>query len=60
MHEGMSSVTQTMAPVAGAEDLTEILSVLDTLDALPVSEHVPVLETIHRALQVALEEPENG
>lgn len=60
MHEEMSGVTQTMSPIAGAEDLTEILSALDPLDALPVVEHVSVFESIHHALQAALEEPENG
>ncbi|SDD32772.1 hypothetical protein SAMN05216410_3199 [Sanguibacter gelidistatuariae] len=52
-------MTETMSPIAGAEDLTEILSALDTLEALPVAEHVTVLESIHHALQAVLEEPEN-
>lgn len=56
----MSGVTETMSPTVGAEDLTEILRALDTLDALPVVEHVSVLESIHHALQAALEEPEHG
>ena len=71
MTETMLSATGAGDPAAGPAPLPEVLSahggadldilgVLDALDALPVSEHVAVYESIHRSLQTALEEPEHG
>lgn len=42
----------------GLPEVQQALDALDRLEGSPVSEHVAVFESVHRALQTALEEPE--
>jgi hypothetical protein len=48
-------VAESTGPDAtGDERVDRVLASLDTLDGLPVTEHVAVFEQAHRALQEAL------
>lgn len=53
----VASIDEGLNTLPGVQ---QALGALDSLEGLPVSEHVAVFESVHRSLQTALEEPEHA